>query len=104
MFLNPKSFNQLKISDSKIEDPMSMPFIKISPGLSATNITVKDVQQLVDLLIASAKLKNTPTLQGLDSFYITGNFTTVQVDLTIECQQEDSIESIDAQITEQVSS
>ena len=71
---------------------------------NATNITVEDVQQQVDLLIASANLKNTPTSQGLDSFYIIGNITTVQVDLTIECLQEDSMESIDVRITEQLSS
>ena len=39
---------------------------------NATNITVEDVKQQVDLLIASGKLKNMPTLQGLDSFYIVG--------------------------------
>ena len=39
---------------------------------NATNITVEDVKQQVDLLIASGKLKNMPTLQGLDSFYIIG--------------------------------
>ena len=39
---------------------------------NATNITAEDVKQQVDLLIASGKLKNMPTLQGLDSFYIIG--------------------------------
>ena len=39
---------------------------------NTTNITVEDVKQQVDLLIASGKLKNMPTLQGLDSFYIIG--------------------------------
>ena len=39
---------------------------------NATNITIEDVKQQVDLLIASGKLKNMPTLQGLDSFYIIG--------------------------------
>lgn len=63
MFLNPKSF-------------------KICQKFT-TNITIKDVQQQVDVLIASAKLKNTPTSQGLDSFYIKGKSITVQVDLTI---------------------
>ena len=71
---------------------------------NATNITVEDVKQQVHLLIASAKLKNMPILQGLDSFYIIGNFTTWQADLTLECQQQDSIDNIDTQITEQVSS
>ena len=71
---------------------------------NATNITVKGVKQQVDLLIALAKLKNMPTLQGLDSFYIIENSTTVQADLTLECQQEGSIDNIDSQITEQVSS
>ena len=45
-----------------------------------------------------------PILQGLDSFYIIGNSTTLQADLTLECQQQDSIDNIDTQITEQVSS
>ena len=71
---------------------------------NATNITVKGVKQQVDLLIALAKLKNMPTLQGLDSFYIIENSTTLQADLTLECQQEGSIDNIDSQITEQVSS
>ena len=43
MFLNPKSF-------------------KICQKFT-TNITIKDVQQQVDVLIASAKSKNTPTSQ-----------------------------------------
>ena len=71
---------------------------------NATNITVKGVKQQVDLLIALAKLKNMPTSQGLDSFYIIENSTTLQADLTLECQQEGSIDDIDSQITEQVSS
>ena len=65
---------------------------------NATNITVEDVKQQVNLLIASAKLKNMPTSQGLNSVYIIGNSTTLQADLTLECQQED------IQVTEQVSS
>ena len=32
------------------------------------------------------------------------NSTTLQADLTLECQQEDSVDNIDTQITEQVSS
>ena len=68
------------------------------------NITVEDVKQQVYLLIASAKLKNMPTSQWLDSFYIIENSTTLQADLTLECQQEDSIDNIDTQITVQVSS
>ena len=68
------------------------------------NITVEDVKQQVYLLIASAKLKNMPTSQWLDSFYIIENSTTLQADLTLECQQEDSIYNIVTQITEQVSS
>ena len=71
---------------------------------NATNIIVEDVKQQVDLLTASANLKNMPTSQGLDSFYIIGNSTTLQADLTLECQQQDSIDNIDTQITEQVSS
>ena len=71
---------------------------------NAANITVKGVKQQVNLLIALAKLKNMPTLQGLDSFYIIENSTTLQADLTLECQQEGSIDNIDTQITEQVSS
>ena len=71
---------------------------------NATNFTVKGVKQQVDLLIALAKLKNMPTSQGLDSFYIIENSTTLQADLTLECQQEGSIDNIDTQITEQVSS
>ena len=63
---------------------------------NATNITVKGVKQQVDLLIALAKLKNMPTLQGLDSFYIIENSTTLQADLTLECQQEGSIDNIDS--------
>ena len=69
---------------------------------NATNITVEDVKQQVDLLIASARLKNMPTSQGLDSFYIIENSTTLQADLTLECQQEDIIYNIVTQITEQV--
>ena len=45
-----------------------------------------------------------PTSQGLDSFYIIENSTTLQADFTLECQQEDSIYNIVTQITEQVSS
>ena len=45
-----------------------------------------------------------PISQELDSFYIIGNSTTLQADLTLECQQQDSIDNIDTQITEQVSS
>ena len=45
-----------------------------------------------------------PTSQGLDSFYIIENSTSLQADLTLEYQKEDSIDNIDAQITEQVSS
>ena len=71
---------------------------------NATNITVEDVKQQVDLLIAVARLKNMPTSQGLDSFYIIENSTTFQADLTLEFQQEDSIYNIVTQITEQVSS
>ena len=37
---------------------------------NATNITVEDVKQQVDLLIAAARFKKMPTSQGLDSFYI----------------------------------
>ena len=44
-----------------------------------------------------------PTSQGLDSFYIIENSTTLQADLTLECQQEDSIHNIVTQIIEQVS-
>ena len=69
---------------------------------NATNITVEDVKQQVDLLIASARLKNMPTSQELDSFYIIENSTTLQADLTLECQQEDIIYNIVTQITEQV--
>ena len=69
---------------------------------NATNITVEDVKQQVDLLIASARLKNMPTSQELDSFYIVENSTTLQADLTLECQQEDIIYNIVTQITEQV--
>ena len=69
---------------------------------NATKITVEDVKQQVDLLIASARLKNMPTSQGLDSFYIIENSTTLQADLTLECQQEDIIYNIVTQITEQV--
>ena len=43
-----------------------------------------------------------PTSQGLDSFYIIENSTTLQADLTLECQQEDIIYNIVTQITEQV--
>ena len=71
---------------------------------NATNITAEDVKQKVDLLIAAARLKNMPTSQGLDSFYIIENSTTLQADLTLEFQQEDSISNIVTQITEQVSS
>ena len=71
---------------------------------NATNITVEDVKQQFDLLIASAKLKSMPNSQGLDSFYITENSTALQADLTLECQQEDTIDNIDTQITVQVSS
>ena len=92
MFLNAKSFKQLKISENK----------KNITRANATNITVEDIKQQVDLLIASAKLKNTPTLQGLDSFYIVGNSTTSQADLTLECRQEDSIDNTDTQIRYQV--
>ena len=94
MFLNATSFKQLKISENK----------KNITRANATNITVEDIKQQVDLLIASAKLKNTPNLQGLDSFYIVGNSTTLQADLTLECQQEDCIDNIVTQITEQVPS
>ena len=38
-----------------------MPFLRTSQS---------STQQQFDLIIASKKLKNTPTLQGLDSFYI----------------------------------
>ena len=69
---------------------------------NATNITVEDVKQQVDLLIASDRLKNMPTSQELDSFYIIENSTTLQADLTLECQQEDIIYNIVTQITEQV--
>ena len=69
---------------------------------NATNIIVEDVKQQVDLLIASARLKNMPTSQELDSFYIIENSTTLQADLTLECQQEDIIYNIVTQITEQV--
>ena len=43
-------------------------------------------------------------MQGLDSFYIIENSTTLEADLTLECQQQDSVYNIDTQITEQVSS
>ena len=69
---------------------------------NAKNITVEDVKQQVDLLIASARLKNMPTSKGWDSFCIIENSTTVQADLTLECQQEDSIYNIVTQITKQV--
>ena len=62
--------------------------------VNATNMTVKDVKQQVGLLIASAKLKGMPTSQGLDSFYIIGTSTTLQADLTLECQQEESTDNI----------
>ena len=62
--------------------------------VNATNMTVKDVKQQVGLLIASAKLKSMPTSQGLDSFYIIGTSTTLQPDLTLECQQEESTDNI----------
>ena len=42
------------------------------------------------------------TSQGLDSFFIIENSTKLQADLTLECQQEDSIYV--TQLTEQVSS
>ena len=71
---------------------------------NATNITVKDVKQQVDLLIAAARLKKMSTSQGLDPLYIIENSTTSQADVTLECQQEDSIYNIVTQITEQVSS
>ena len=32
MFLNATSYIQLKISENKIEDPISMPFLKASQG------------------------------------------------------------------------
>ena len=54
---------------------------------NATNVTFEDVKQQVELLIASARLENMPTSQGLDSFYIIENSTTLQADLTLECQQ-----------------
>ena len=44
-----------------------------------------------------------PTWQGLNSFYIVGSSTTLQADLTLECQQEASIDNLDTQISEQVS-
>ena len=44
-----------------------------------------------------------PTLQGLDSFYIIGNSTTLQACLALEYQQEDSIDNNDTQLTEEVS-
>ena len=44
-----------------------------------------------------------PTSQGLDSFYIIENSTTLQADSTLECQQEDSIYNIVTQIIEQAS-
>ena len=44
---------------------------------NATKVIAEDVKQQVDLLIASANLKNMPTSQGLDSFYIIGNSTTL---------------------------
>ena len=48
--------------------------------------------------------KHLPTSQVLDYFYIIENSTTLQADLTLEYQQEDSIYNIVTQITEQVSS
>ena len=42
-----------------------------------------------------------PTSQRLDSFYIIGNSTTLQVDLTLE-QEESSIYNIDTEIKKQV--
>ena len=61
---------------------------------NATNITVEDVKQKVNLLIASAKLKSMPTSQGSDSFYIIANSTTLQA----------GFDNIDPEITEQLSS
>ena len=43
-----------------------------------------------------------PISQGLDSFYIIENSTILQADLTLECQQEDSVYNINTQITEPV--
>ena len=39
-----------------------------------------------------------PTLQGLDSFYIIGNSTTLQACLALEYQQEDSIDNNDTHL------
>ena len=44
-----------------------------------------------------------PTWQGLNSFYIVGSSTTLQADLTLECQQEANIDNLDTQISEQAS-
>ena len=41
-----------------------------------------------------------PTSQGLDPFYIIEHSTTLQAYLTLECQQEHSIDNIKTQITE----
>ena len=48
----------------KIRRPDINVIFKSITRTNATNITVEDVKQQVDLLIASARLKNMPTSQG----------------------------------------
>ena len=63
MFLNATSFKQLKIFENKFRRPDINAIFQNITRANAMNITVEDVKQQVDLLIASAKLKNMSTLQ-----------------------------------------
>ena len=86
MFLNATSFKQLKISENKFRRPDINAIFQNITRANAMNITVEDVKQQVDLLIASAKLKNMPTSQWLDSFYIIENFTTFDLRMSTRRQ------------------
>ena len=98
------SFQEFKDIGKQNRRPDINAIFKNITRTNATNITVEDVKQKGDLLIASARLKNMPISQVLDYFYIIENSTTLQADLTLEHQQEDNIYNIVTQITEQVSS
>ena len=41
MFLNARSFKQLKISENKIEDLISMPFLRTSQGPTPQTLPLK---------------------------------------------------------------
>ena len=55
---------------SKTKDQMRKPYLKIPKKNAAINRRFKHVEGNIDLLIASRKLENGPTAEGLDSVFI----------------------------------